>query len=68
MSTNPDEAVGMADEPPQSQSRREGTAAGRESTTAAESTGAGGAPDAETGAGLGAGEPNTFEPEEASES
>jgi hypothetical protein len=49
MSTNPDEALGMADEP------EEGTRG---------ETGKGGAPNPETGVGLGAGEPNTFEPEE----
>ncbi|WP_418606830.1 hypothetical protein [Georgenia sp. SUBG003] len=52
MSTNPDEAVGQADEPEQAQ----GTAGANDE--------AGGAPNPETGVGLGAGEPNTFEPEE----
>lgn len=51
MSTpNPDEAMGMADEP--------------EQQSTGESTEEGGAPNPETGVGLGAGEPNTFEPEE----
>ena len=52
-SPNPDEAVGMADEPEQPQSTQE-----------TGETGAGKAPNPETGVGLGAGEPNTFEPEE----
>lgn len=71
MSTpNPDEAMGMADEPEQAR----GTGARTGDTTAggpgenAEGTTArteeGGAPNPETGVGLGAGEPNTFEPEE----
>ena len=52
MSTpDPDEAVGMADEPEQPQSTQETGEAGR-------------APNPESGVGLGAGEPNTFEPEE----
>jgi len=51
MSTTPDEAVGMAEEPEQGES-------------AGGSSEAGGAPNPETGVGLGAGEPNTFEPEE----
>jgi hypothetical protein len=62
MSTNPDEAVGMADEPEQSQSA--GTAPGQDTTGAADESTATDAPNPETGVGLGAGEPNTFEPEE----
>ncbi|PFG40220.1 hypothetical protein ATJ97_2741 [Georgenia soli] len=50
-SPNPDEAVGMSDEPEQAQSTRGSTPEGK-------------APNPETGVGLGAGEPNTFEPEE----
>jgi hypothetical protein len=56
MSTpNPDEAMGMAEEP-------------QEPRSTAENTEEGGAPNPETGVGLGAGEPNTFEPEEDPES
>jgi len=56
MSTpNPDEALGMADEPEQMRGTDEGTA-----NRPAE----GGAPNPESGVGLGAGEPNTFEPED----
>lgn len=55
MSTpNPDEALGMTDEP-------------EEPGSSGQRTEEGGAPNPETGVGLGAGEPNTFEPEESPE-
>ncbi|GAA4285958.1 hypothetical protein [Georgenia daeguensis] len=50
-----DEAMGMADEPEQP---------GGTGGSTADRTEQAGAPNPETGVGLGAGEPNTFEPEE----